>query len=78
MNKAIRLLALLAAVVIAAPTVLAQDKPTIAKYLSDGYGIIHSDVGGQFLQFILRKDNDLVWCSALIQTGQTVSCRNIK
>ncbi len=78
MRKFARPVALIAAALFAASPGFAQEKPTIAKYLSEGYDIIRSDIGGQFLQFILRKDNNLVWCSALIQTGQTVSCRKIK
>ncbi len=78
MNRVLRVLILTSATLIAASPAFAQSKPTISKYLSDGYTIIRSDIGGQFLQFILRKDNNLVWCSALIQTGQTVSCRTIK
>jgi len=78
MNKVLHgLIAAVALAIVASPA-FAQDKPTITKYLNDGYTIIRSDIGGQFLQFIMRKDNNLVWCSALIQTGQTVSCRTIK
>lgn len=57
---------------------LAQDKPTVAKYLADGYQVIHSEIGNPFLQFILKKDNTLVWCSVLLQNGETSSCRTIK
>jgi hypothetical protein len=56
----------------------AQDKPTVAKYLSDGYEVIRSEIGNPFLQFILKKDKTLVWCSVQVQTGETSSCRTIK
>jgi hypothetical protein len=57
---------------------LAQDKPTVSKYLADGYEVIRSEIGNPFLQFILRKDKTLVWCSVQVQTGETSSCRTIK
>lgn len=78
MKRVLHTLIAAAAMAVVASPGFAQDKPTITKYLNDGYAIIRSDIGGQFLQFIMRKDNNLVWCSALIQTGQTVSCRTIK
>jgi hypothetical protein len=63
---------------LAAPALAQQDKPTVTKYLEQGYQVIFSDAGGQFMQFILRKDNQLVWCSVLIQDGKTTSCRTVQ
>jgi hypothetical protein len=57
---------------------LAQDKPTVGKYLAEGYEVIRSEIGNPFLQFILKKDKTLVWCSVQVQTGETSSCRTIK
>ena len=54
------------------------DKPTVGKYLAEGYEVIRSDIGSPFLQFILKKDKTLVWCSVQVQTGETSSCRTIK
>ena len=58
------------------------DKPTVAKYLADGYTVQRSDIGNPFLQFILQKSTAsgqvLVWCSVQVQTGETSSCRTIK
>ena len=56
----------------------AQDKPTVAGLLGQGYQIIHSEFGNPFLQFLLKKDNTVVWCSVQVQTGETSSCRTIK
>jgi hypothetical protein len=56
----------------------AQDKPTLSKYVAEGYQIIHTEIGNPFLQFILRKDNTLVWCSVLLQSGETSSCKTLK
>jgi len=57
---------------------MAQDKPSVAKYLSEGYDVLRVEVGNPFLQFILKKDKTLVWCSVQVQTGETSSCRTIK
>jgi hypothetical protein len=58
------------------------DKPTVAKYLADGYTVQRSEIGNPFLQFILQKSTAtgqvLVWCSVQVQTGETSSCRTIK
>ena len=58
------------------------DKPTVAKYLADGYTVQRSEIGNPFLQFILQKSTALgqvlVWCSVQVQTGETSSCRSIK
>jgi hypothetical protein len=57
----------------------AQDKPTVSNYLQQGYDIIHIEgSGGQFLFFFLRKERTVVWCSVLLQSGETSSCRIIK
>ena len=59
-----------------------SDKPTVAKYLADGYTVQRSEIGNPFLQFILQKSTAsgqvLVWCSVQVQTGETSSCRTIK
>ena len=74
--------AFLAAVLLAgfaAGPVLAQDKPTVSGYLQQGYDIIHIEGGGgQFLFFFLRKERTVVWCSVLLQSGETSSCRTVK
>jgi len=58
---------------------LAQDKPTVTGYLNQDYKIINVDSsGGQFIFFILQKDKSVVWCSVLLQSGETSSCRTIK
>jgi hypothetical protein len=57
---------------------LAQEKPSVSKYLAEGYEVIRSEIGNPFLQFILRKDKTLVWCSVQVQSGETSSCRTIK
>ena len=58
------------------------DKPTVAKYLADGYEVLRAEIGNPFLQFILAKKTAsgqvLVWCSVQVQTGETSSCRTIK
>ena len=58
------------------------DKPTVAKYLADGYEVQRAEIGNPFLQFILHKKTAsgqvLVWCSVQVQTGETSSCRTIK
>ena len=80
-------LAALAAVVLLAGPAFAQapvpaDKPTVGKYLADGYQVQKSEIGSPFLQFILQKQTAsgqvLVWCSVQIQSGETSSCRTIK
>jgi len=58
--------------------VSAQDKPSVGKYLAEGYEVIRSEIGNPFLQFILKKEKTLVWCSVLVQSGETSSCRTIK
>ena len=64
---------------LAAGSARAQDKPTVTNYLVQGFDIIHIEGGGgQFLFFFLRKDQTVVWCSVLLQTGETSSCRTIK
>lgn len=70
-------LAAAVAVVLIAP-VSAQDKPTVSKYLAEGYQLVHTDIGNPFIQLILRKENTLVWCSVLLQSGETSSCRTLK
>jgi hypothetical protein len=58
------------------------DRPTVAKYLAEGYEVLQAEIGNPFLQFILHKKTAsgqvLVWCSVLLQTGETSSCRTIK
>jgi hypothetical protein len=55
------------------------EKPTFSNYLLQGYDIIHTEGGGgQFLFFILRKERSVVWCSVLLQSGETSSCRTLK
>jgi hypothetical protein len=57
----------------------AQEKPTVSGYLNQGYDIIHIEGGGgQFLFFFLRKERTVVWCSVLLQSGETSSCRTVK
>jgi hypothetical protein len=74
-------LSLSAAALIAGPAT-AQDKPTVAKYLADGYEVLRAEIGSPFLQFILQKKpatgQVLVWCSVQVQTGETSNCRAIK
>ena len=58
------------------------DKPTVGKYLADGYEVERAEIGNPFLQFILQKKTAsgqvLVWCSVQVQTGETSSCRTIR
>ena len=58
------------------------DKPTVGKFLADGYEVLQSEIGNPFLQFILQKKTAsgqvLVWCSVQVQTGETSSCRTIR
>jgi hypothetical protein len=65
-----------------AQTPAPADKPTVGKYLADGYTVQRSEIGNPFLQFILQKSTAsgqaLVWCSVQVQTGDTSSCRTIK
>jgi hypothetical protein len=65
-----------------AQTPTPADKPTVGKYLADGYTVLRADIGNPFLQFILQKSTasgqTLVWCSVQLQTGETSSCRTIK
>ena len=79
--KRLAAMALLAAGLVAAPA-LAQtpaEKPTVSGYLNQGYDIIHIEGGGgQFLFFFLRKERTVVWCSVLLQSGETSSCRTIR
>ena len=67
----------LAAAFVAAPS-FAQDKPTVSGYLAQGFQVIHSEIGNPFLQFLLKKDNQIVWCSVELRSGETQSCRTIK
>ena len=73
----IAIVSFLALAALVAPT-LAQDKPSVGKYLAEGYEVIRSEIGNPFLQFILKKEKALVWCSVLVQSGETSSCRTIK
>ena len=57
---------------------LAQEKMTVSGLLAQGYQIVHSEIGNPFIQFILRKDNQLVWCAVLLQSGETSSCKTLK
>jgi hypothetical protein len=67
----------LAAALVAAPS-FAQDKPTVSGYLAQGFQVIQSEIGNPFLQFLLKKDNQIVWCSVELRSGETQSCRTIK
>ena len=76
-------MAFAAALLIVTAPARAQDKPpekpTFSNYLLQGYDIIHIEGGGgQFLFFILRKERAVVWCSVLLQSGETSSCRTLK
>jgi len=71
-------LAVALAIVLSASSSIAQDKPTVSAYLAQGYQVIQSEIGSPFLQFILKKDNQLVWCSVELRSGETQSCRAIK
>ncbi|HET7680916.1 MAG TPA: hypothetical protein VFK79_12395 [Xanthobacteraceae bacterium] len=77
-----RLVAVVLAIALTGSSSLAQDKPqdkpTVSGYLGQGYQVIQSEIGSPFLQFILKKDNQLVWCSVELRTGETQSCRAIK
>jgi hypothetical protein len=75
--KALLAVTALVAVVVSAPA-LAQDKPSVSGYLAQGFQVVHSEMGNPFLQFILKKDNQLVWCSVTLSSGETQSCRTIK
>jgi hypothetical protein len=66
------------AAMLCASAACAQDKPSVSRYLADGYEVIRSEFGGAFLQFILKKDKTLVWCTVQVQNGETSSCRTIK
>ena len=77
MNFSRSFAAALVTFVVASPA-LAQDKPTVANYLAQGYQVIKSEIGNPFIQFLLKKDNTIVWCSVQLQTGETSSCRAIK
>jgi len=70
--------ALIAAACLAATSALAQEKPTVTRYLEQGYDIVRVESGGQFMQFILRKGSQVVWCSVLIMDGKTTSCRTVQ
>lgn len=56
----------------------AQPKPTVSGFLAEGYQVVHTDIGSPFIQFVLQKGTTLVWCSVLLQSGETSSCRTIK
>jgi hypothetical protein len=56
----------------------AEEKVTVSGLLSEGYQVIHSEFGSAFLQFLLKKDSTIVWCTVQSQSGQTSSCRTIK
>ena len=68
----------LALTALATTPALAQEKPTVSKYLNEGYEVIRADFGSAFLQFMLKKDKTLVWCTVQVQSGETLSCRTIK
>ena len=55
-----------------------QERPSVGKYLTEGYEVLRVEIGNPFLQFILKKEQALVWCSVHVQTGETSSCRTIK
>jgi hypothetical protein len=57
---------------------LAQEKPTVSKYLNEGYEVLRAEFGSAFLQFMLKKDKTIVWCTVQVQSGETSSCRTIK
>jgi hypothetical protein len=56
----------------------AQDKQTVGGYLAQGFDVIHTEMGSPFIQFILKKDAQLVSCSVDLRSGDTSSCRTIK
>jgi hypothetical protein len=63
----------------AQPPAAPAEKPTVAGYLQQGFDIIHTDTSnGQFIFFVLRKERTVVWCSVLVQSGDTSSCRTVK
>jgi hypothetical protein len=62
----------------AGPVAASAEKPSVANYLSGGFQVIQSEIGNPFLQFVLKKDNQLVWCSVELRSGETQSCRTIK
>jgi hypothetical protein len=70
--------AVIGAVLALSAPALAQEKLTVSNYLAEGYQVIHSEIGNPFLQFILKKENALVWCSVLLQSSETSKCRVIK
>jgi hypothetical protein len=81
--RAVLIAAAISVVGLLAGQALAQDKPpekpTFSNYLLQGYDIIHTEGGGgPFLFFILRKERAVVWCSVLLQSGETSSCRTLK
>ena len=55
-----------------------QDKASVSAFLAQGFQVIHSEIGSPFLQFILKKDNQLVWCSVELRSGETQSSRVLK
>jgi hypothetical protein len=81
--KKLAMFAIALAVALVPAVALAQpqppQKPTVSGYLKEGYDVVHIEgAGGQFIFFILRKDQTLVHCSVLLQSGETSSCRTIK
>ena len=58
--------------------VIAEEKVTVSGLLAEGYQVIRSEFGSAFLQFLLKKDSTIVWCTVQSQSGQTSSCRTIK
>jgi hypothetical protein len=67
-----------AVIAIAMTPAFAQEKPTVSKYLNEGYEVIRAEFGSAFLQFMLKKDKTIVWCTVQVQSGETSSCRTIK
>ena len=74
---ALTLAAMVAAPAPAAPAP-AQERPTVSGLLAQGYEIIRSEFGSPFLQFLLKKESTVVWCTVQAQSGETSSCRTIK
>jgi hypothetical protein len=70
--------ALTLAAMVAATPALAQERQTVSNLLAQGYEIIRSEFGSPFLQFLLKKENTVVWCTVQAQSGETSSCRTIK
>ena len=63
----------------AQPPAAPAEKPTVGGYLQQGFDIIHTDTSnGQFIFFVLKKEKTVVWCSVLVQSGDTSSCRTVK